>query len=59
MAKGSCSKKFAKENVLEFIHENKQKLEPSGELIDSYFHQINQQERQIFPDEQISDETEI
>ena len=41
MAKGSCSKKFAKENVLEFIHENKQKLEPSGELNDSYFHQIN------------------
>ena len=41
------------------VNENKQKTEPSDELIDCYVHQINQQDREMFPDEQSSNETDF
>ena len=59
MAEQSYWTKLAEENVLGVANENKQKTEPKGELIYWYVQQINQQDREMFPDEQFLNEKDF
>lgn len=55
MLDGSYAAKLSEENVLEIVNQNKQnQWWTKGYLIDSYIHQLHQQERHIFPDDHSS-----